>query len=57
VIDISSISGSLTKSDQSLWPNCKKGLWIVLFVMFIGVLTLIDVKEESYSVFYEKKNI
>jgi hypothetical protein len=51
-VDISKVSATIPDSDQSIWPSSGKGIWIGLFVICVGVFTLIAVKEQSHSAFY-----
>ncbi|CAF1163525.1 unnamed protein product [Rotaria sp. Silwood1] len=50
--DPSTLSVAIKQSEQSSWPNSGKGIWIGLFVIVVGVFTLITVKEKSHSSFH-----
>lgn len=50
-VDLSKISNTITHSEQSIWSSNGKGIWIGLFIMCIGIFTLIAVKEQTHKSF------
>lgn len=46
------MSHTKTHTEQSIWPSTGRGIWIGLFLISVGVFTLISVKEESIASFY-----
>ncbi|CAF1079296.1 unnamed protein product [Rotaria sordida] len=50
--DLSKLSSTITQSEQSIWPSSGKGIWIGLFVIAVGIFTLIAVKEKSHASFH-----
>ncbi|CAF3054598.1 unnamed protein product [Rotaria sp. Silwood2] len=50
-VDLSRLSATIKQSEQSIWPSSGKGIWIGLFVIAVGVFTLIAVKEKSHNSF------
>ena len=50
-VDLSSVSSTIKLSEQSIWPSNGKGIWIGLFLLSVGVFTIIAAREETHTSF------
>lgn len=50
-VDLSSVSSTFKLSEQSIWPSNGKGIWIGLFLLTVGVFTMIAAREGTHTSF------